>query len=118
MRFIQQNLEQAVLGNMENNCLQNLNQYSASTGTGRNKLWMYRTFKSQYKTEPCLNCIMSNGHRSAYAKFRCGVAPVRLEAGRYERLDESDKTCFQWPGVRVWLKMSHMYSLSVRYIEI
>ena len=32
-------------------------------------------------------------HRSALPKFRCGVAPIRLETGRYERLDVPDRTC-------------------------
>ena len=33
-------------------------------------------------------------HRSAYAKFRCGVAPIRLETGRYERIPLESRTCF------------------------
>ena len=31
-------------------------------------------------------------HRSAYAQFRCGVAQIRLETGRYERLPEEQKS--------------------------
>ena len=27
------------------------------------------------------------------SKFRCGVAPIRLETGRYERLSEIDRVC-------------------------
>ena len=41
---------------------------------------------------------MSKSHRSAYAKFRCGVAPIRIETGRYERLDYSDRTCYNCAG--------------------
>lgn len=37
--------------------------------------------------------IMSRGHRSAFAKFRCGVAPLRLETGRYEGLSVNDRKC-------------------------
>ena len=37
---------------------------------------------------------MSRAHRSSYAKFRCGVAPIRVETGRYERLNYDDRTCF------------------------
>ncbi len=29
------------------------------------------------------------------AKFRAGVAPLRLETGRYENTDEVDRVCFQ-----------------------
>ena len=36
---------------------------------------------------------MSPLHRSALAKFRCGVAPLRLETGRYEGLSVSDRLC-------------------------
>ena len=32
-------------------------------------------------------------HRSAFAKFRCGVAPIRIETGRYEGLDVNSRTC-------------------------
>ena len=41
---------------------------------------------------------MSKSHRSAYAKFRSGVAPIRIETGRYERLDYSDRTCYNCAG--------------------
>ena len=37
---------------------------------------------------------MSRAQRSSYAKFRCGVAPIRVETGRYERLNYDDRTCF------------------------
>ena len=29
-----------------------------------------------------------------FAKFRCGVAQLRLETGRYERLSPEQRTCF------------------------
>ncbi len=32
-------------------------------------------------------------HRAAFAKFRCGTAPIRIETGRYERLPEADRLC-------------------------
>ena len=32
-------------------------------------------------------------HRRALAKFRCGVAPLRIETGRYERLNVNQKIC-------------------------
>jgi hypothetical protein len=36
---------------------------------------------------------MSIQHRSALAKFRCGVAPLRLETGRYENIPEDRRLC-------------------------
>ena len=37
--------------------------------------------------------IMPTSHRSAFAKFRCGVAPLRLETGRYEGLTVNERVC-------------------------
>ena len=41
---------------------------------------------------------MPKCHRSAYAKFRYGIAPIRLETGRYERLPEELRICFNCPN--------------------
>ena len=38
--------------------------------------------------------ILPRHHRSVYAKFRSVVAPLRLETGRYERINERDRACF------------------------
>lgn len=40
---------------------------------------------------------MPTSYRSAYAKFRCGVAPIRVETGRYENLRLLERTCFCCP---------------------
>ena len=37
--------------------------------------------------------ILPFKHRAAFSKFRCGVAPIRLETGRYENLAENDRKC-------------------------
>ena len=50
---------------------------------GGNKLRTYRKFKQQYTTEPYVNSIIAKKHRSAYAKFRCGVAPIKIVTCRY-----------------------------------
>ena len=50
---------------------------------GGNKLRTYRTFKNEFITEPYLSIIVHKEYRSAYAKFRCGVAPLKIETGRY-----------------------------------
>lgn len=36
---------------------------------------------------------MSKSHRSALAKFRCGVALIRLETERYEDIPENLRLC-------------------------
>ena len=58
------------------------------SGRGGNKLR-----KSRYETETYCKTIMSSTHRSAMAKFRTGVAPLRIETGRYEGLPEAERTC-------------------------
>ena len=32
-------------------------------------------------------------HRAAFSKFRCGVAPIRIETGRHENLDINQRQC-------------------------
>ena len=44
---------------------------------GGNKLRTYKTFKNTYITEPYVHIITQKKFRSAYANFRCGVAPIR-----------------------------------------
>ena len=36
---------------------------------------------------------MPISHRAAFAKFRCGVAPVKIETGRFENLDVNQRLC-------------------------
>ena len=43
--------------------------------------------------------IMGAYLRSALAKFRCGVAPIRIETGRYERLPLESRLCSQCNSV-------------------
>ena len=61
------------------------------SGRGGNKLRKYRLFKSQLDTEHYCKLIMPKAHRSAFAKFRMGVAPLRIETGRYEGLSETER---------------------------
>jgi hypothetical protein len=50
-----------------------------------NKLRTYKLFKHDFCAEPYLEYRMPLNYRSAYAKFRCGVAPLTVETGKYER---------------------------------
>ncbi len=63
-------------------------------GKGRNKLRTYRTFKENFTTEHYLHTVSNKRHRSALAKFRCGVAPLHVETGRYQNTPLEDRTCF------------------------
>ena len=62
-----------------------LNATSAIRGNaqGGNKLRTYSKFKHEYGTEPYVTIITRKCYRSACAKFRCGVALIKLEACRY-----------------------------------
>ena len=57
----------------------------SGTQTG-NKLRKYKLFKLNYETEPYVKTpILSRCQRSALAKFRCGVASLKTETGRYSQ---------------------------------
>ena len=62
-----------------------LNATSAIRGNaqGGNKLRTYSQFKQEYRTEQYVTVITRKCYRSAYAKFRCGVAPIKIETCRY-----------------------------------
>ena len=60
---------------------------------GHNKLRTYKLFKINYIVEPYCKIILPLKHRSSFAKFRCGVAPLRIETGRYEQLEVNDRKC-------------------------
>ena len=47
-----------------------------------------RIGKQVFRLMAILSCLQT------FAKFRCGVAPLRLETGRYERLSPEQRTCF------------------------
>ena len=61
---------------------------------GGNKLRTYRLFKNDFYPEPYVISDMPRCYRSAMAKFRCGVAPIRVETGRYENIPLNERTCF------------------------
>jgi hypothetical protein len=59
---------------------------AARTGPddGSNKLRTYVKFKSEFGFGPYLSCIRHEGKRLLLFKLRAGVAPLRIETGRYE----------------------------------
>ena len=72
-----------------------LSNVSIAKYTGGNKLRTYKMFKYSYDTESYVKChILSRTRRSALAKFRCGVAPLRIETGRYEMIPYGERYCF------------------------
>ena len=61
--------------------MEKLNTEFAARGqdAGGNKLRTYWKFKKTYDTEQYVKVITQKRYRSAYAKFRCGVALIKLE---------------------------------------
>ena len=70
----------------------NLEREEAIRGNGENKLRTYRIFKFNYFTEKYLD-IKSPRLRSAIAKFRCGIAPINIEIGRYYGISVNKRFC-------------------------
>lgn len=70
-----------------------LNTDSSRRGNGGNKLRTYKLFKTEFKVEEYCQILLPLKHRSAFAKFRCGVAPIKIETGRYENLAVEERIC-------------------------
>ena len=65
-----------------------INSNVVRSGRGRNKLRSYKTFKQNYIVENWYKMVPPVRHRAAFSKFRCGVALIRIETGRYKGLPE------------------------------
>ena len=61
-----------------------LNATSAirSNAQGGNKLRTYSQFTHEYGTEPYVTIITRQCYSSGFAKFRCGVDPIKIETCR------------------------------------
>ena len=63
------------------------------SGRGQNKLRLYKVLKTDFTTEQYCKIILPVKHRSAFSKLRLGVAPIRIETGRYEGLKLENRIC-------------------------
>ena len=73
--------------------LETINRDTSARSQGGNKLRNYKHIKSSFETESYCKLILPRSHRSAFAKFRAGVAPLRVETGRYEGLPLNARLC-------------------------
>ena len=96
--YIQETINTHLKAQFNNEWKNELEREHAQRGSGRNKLRTYRQLKSEYCEEKYVNIIMPKIQRSSYAKFRMGVAPLRLETGRYEHLTKNRRVCFNCPN--------------------
>ncbi len=59
----------------------------------KDKLRTYRIHKKDMRVASHLNCNMPKYQRSLISQLRLGVLPLRIETGRFVRLDEADRLC-------------------------
>ena len=76
----------------------------AARGEGLNKLRTYALFKCDFGFEPYLSYVKHEGKRILLFKLRVGIAPLRIETGRYESHVES-LTCQQKKGINEDLRI-------------
>ena len=72
---------------------QDLNRVEAKRGEGRNKLRTYRLFKDKFQPEHYLKHLSNRYHIRNFAKLRCGVAPLAIETGRFNRVKLDKRLC-------------------------
>ena len=87
-------LEERMFQNYKDEWKNKINDGTGPRPNQRNKLRTYKLFKEEYGAESYVTCVMPRSYRSALAKFRCGVAPLRIETGRYERVSLDERRCF------------------------
>ena len=71
---------------------EDINRVLAKRGQGHNKLRLYKHFKNGFGTENYVK-LLQYKDRCVLAKLRCGVAPIRVETGRYEGLTYEERMC-------------------------
>ena len=70
-----------------------LNRVHAKRGQGLNKLRTYKLFKHEYGTDSYVDIVYQTCQRSAMARFRCGIAPINIELGRYVNVPADQRFC-------------------------
>ena len=70
-----------------------VNRNDSKNSSGGNKLRLYQNIKADFISEPYLELHIGFSARSAFAKLRCGVAPINIEIGRYQNVPVSQRFC-------------------------
>ena len=83
-----------ILQNIENNQWSTKLWNDKGNANG-NKLRTYRKFKSELCTEQYLNLNIPRTKRSPFVKLRCGVLPLQIELGRFQRIPIDQRICTQ-----------------------
>ena len=57
------------------------------------KLYLYKTFKVEYKTEDYLKMELNCVERAYLAQLRLGILPIEIETGRYRSVAREERIC-------------------------
>lgn len=63
------------------------------SGRVSNKLRTYALFKTDFKAKIYCRKPLPHRQRAAFAKFPCGVAPLRIETRRFENKSLHERKC-------------------------
>ncbi len=92
--FVTRKVQEKTFELFTDNWMKSVTQVNSRHGTGGNKLRTYATFKTFYGTEPYTLYDLQRSHRSALSIFRCGVAPLKIETGRFTNTPLTERTCY------------------------
>jgi len=70
-----------------------VNRNNSKNSIGGNKLRLYQNIKADFISEPYLDLCIGLSAKSAFAKLRCGVAPINIEIGRYQKVPIAQRLC-------------------------
>ena len=88
-----QNLRAAIMNKFKNSWFESVHNPVGPSGRGGNKLRTYALFKNVFEAEMYCKKLLPLRHRAAFAKFRCGVAPLHIETGRFENKPLEERKC-------------------------
>ncbi len=85
LKAIMTELDLALTQYYEQQWHEKLQRQQAIRGSCQNKLRTYRQFKFSPQAEQYLKIVIPKTYRSAMAKMRTSMAPIRIETGCYGR---------------------------------
>ena len=77
----------------EINWRNDVERINAKRGIGLNTLETYKLLKTEYKVEEYVLKVKAVNQRSAMSRFRCGVASINLEIGRFFNIPANKRFC-------------------------
>ncbi len=96
--FINKLYVNTYIGSMKNSlisCFENL-FFSFMLSDENKKLCTYKYFKNMFCIEPYLKCIKDPYIRKGLTCFQISAHGLRVETGRYKRIDEENRTYLIW----------------------